>query len=60
MRGTAVYGGLVAIDHAIIADDLGNSQPVIAEDAVAAFVLGRTMCRPVAPHSDRCLVAPVG
>ena len=58
MRGAAVRRHLLAVAHAIVADDAGNAQAIVGEHLGAAFGLRRPMRLDIAPGLDRRFVPP--
>src|SRR6266446_6860001 len=58
--GKSVFRRLGAVGHAVVAQNRGDAQAVIAEDFAAALALGRAMFEMGAPALDGVFVAPEG
>jgi hypothetical protein len=60
MNFAAIGRRLVAFEHAVIADDAGDPQAIIGEDAAAAGLLGCPVRLEIAPLLHRRLVSEKG
>jgi hypothetical protein len=56
----AVGGGFAAVEHAVVADYVGNAEVVVFEDILAAFDLGIAVQFQVPPMLDGRFVPPEG